>query len=117
MDLSDGLADAVNQVASASGVGVRIDAALLPIDAAALDWWNGRGTDAVTAAVKGGDDYELLFAVAPKSGRALRAVTQRIADPPLTKIGVFTRDAHERVLIRDGNEHALPEGFEHFANR
>ena len=117
MDLSDGLADAVNQVASASGVGARIDAATLPVDAAALDWWTARGDDATTKALIGGDDYELLFAVPSKSARALHAVTRRIADPPLTKIGVFTKDAHERVVLRNGKEDALPEGFEHFANR
>ena len=35
MDLSDGLADAVHQMADASGVGAAIDAAALPIDPAA----------------------------------------------------------------------------------
>ena len=68
MDLSDGLADAVHQVATASRVGVRVDAALLPIDPCARDWWNKRGADAVTAAIAGGDDYELLFAVPAKGG-------------------------------------------------
>jgi thiamine-monophosphate kinase len=117
MDLSDGLADAVHQVAAASQVGVRLDAALLPIDACARHWWNQRGTDAVTAAIAGGDDYELLFAVPAKGAGRLRAVTRQVAEPVLTRVGVFTKDAHERVLIRDGNEDALPEGFEHFANR
>lgn len=117
MDLSDGLADAVNQVASASGVGATIDAALLPVDAAARDWWRACGDDPVARALTGGDDYELLFAVAAKSGRALRAVTRRIADPPLTKIGVFTKDARARVVVKDGKTETLPEGFEHFANR
>ena len=117
MDLSDGLADAVHQVAAASHVGVRLEAALLPIDACARDWWNQRGADAVTAAIAGGDDYELLFAVPAKGAGRLRSVTRQVADPVLTKVGVFTKHAHERVLIRDGNEDALPEGFEHFANR
>jgi thiamine-monophosphate kinase len=90
---------------------------LLPIDACARHWWNQRGTDAVTAAIAGGDDYELLFAVPAKGAGRLRAVTRQVAEPVLTRVGVFTKDAHERVLIRDGNEDALPEGFEHFANR
>ena len=51
MDLSDGLADAVHQVAAASRVGVRVDAASLPIDACAREWWKARGVDAVSAAV------------------------------------------------------------------
>jgi thiamine-monophosphate kinase len=117
MDLSDGLADAVHQVATASHVGVRVDAASVPIDTGARDWWNARGADAVTAAITGGDDYELVFAVPAKGAGRLRSVARQVADPALTRIGVFTKDAHERVLVRDGHEEALPEGFEHFANR
>jgi thiamine-monophosphate kinase len=117
MDLSDGLADAVHQVATASRVGVRVDAASLPIDACAREWWKARGVDAVSAAVAGGDDYELLFAVPAKGAGRLRSVTRRMSDPALTKIGVFTKDAHERVLIRDGKEDTIPRGYEHFANR
>jgi thiamine-monophosphate kinase len=117
IDLSDGLADALRQVASASEVGVRIDSEAVPVDAGAREWWTSRGVDPVSAAVAGGDDYELLFAVPPKSGGALRAIARHVADPPLTKIGVFTKDPRERVLARAGKENALPEGFEHFAHR
>lgn len=117
MDLSDGLADALKQIASASGVGVRVDAEQLPIDACARDWWSSRGVDPVIAAVRGGDDYELVFAVAAKGGGALRSVARHVADPPLTKIGVFTKDPRERVIVRGGQEEAIPEGFEHFAHR
>jgi thiamine-monophosphate kinase len=117
MDLSDGLADALEQVATASGVGVVVDAALLPIDPCARDWWASRGADAVSAALAGGDDYELLFAVPSKRTRALRAVTRRVAEPPLTKIGEFTKDPRERVVMREGKKDVLPRGFEHFANR
>ena len=117
MDLSDGLADALRQVASASGVGVRIDGDALPIDACAREWWTSRGVDPVSAAVRGGDDYELLFSVPSRSGGALRSVARHVADPPLTKIGLFTKDPRELVVARAGKEDALPEGFEHFAHR
>jgi thiamine-monophosphate kinase len=117
MDLSDGLADALEQVATASGVGVMVDAALLPIAPCARDWWTSRGADAVSAALAGGDDYELMFAVPRTRTRAFRAVTRRVAQPPLTKIGEFTKDPRERVVMRAGRKDALPKGFEHFANR
>ena len=117
MDLSDGLADALRQVARASGVGVRIDGDALPIDACAREWWAGRAIDPVIAALGGGDDYELLFAVPPKSGGAMRSVRRHVADPPLTKIGVFTKDPLELAIERAGKQDSLPEGFEHFAHR
>jgi thiamine-monophosphate kinase len=117
MDLSDGLADGLRQIAAASGVGVRIESEALPIDPGAREWWTARGIDPVMAAVKGGDDYELLLAVPPKSGGALRSLARHVADPPLTKIGVFTKDPRQLVVARAGHEDALPEGFEHFAHR
>ena len=117
MDLSDGLADALRQVAVSSGVGVRIDGDAVPIDACAREWWTSRGVDPVSAAVRGGDDYELIFAVPPRSGGALRSVARHVADPPLTKIGLFTKDPRELVIVRGDKEDALPEGFEHFAHR
>jgi thiamine-monophosphate kinase len=75
MDSSDGLADALRQVAAASGPGVRIDGDTSPIDACAREWWTSRGVDPVSAAVRGGDDYELLFAVPPEA--AVRCVRWR----------------------------------------
>jgi thiamine-monophosphate kinase len=117
MDLSDGLADALEQVASASGAGVRVDAAALPIDPGARAWWLAQGVDPVMAAVAGGDDYELLLAVPRKRHGALRSAVRHVADPALTKIGEFTKDPRERVLFDAGKEVALPKGFEHFAHR
>ena len=117
MDLSDGLADALEQVASASGVGVRVEAGVLPIDPCAREWWTARGADPVSAALSGGDDYELLFAVPRRRHGALRSAVRHVADAALTKIGEFTKDPRERVLLRAGKEDGLPKGFEHFANR
>jgi thiamine-monophosphate kinase len=117
MDLSDGLADALRQVADASGVGVRIDAETLPIEPGAREWWTARGEDAVLRATAGGDDYELLLAVPPRSGRALRAVAKQVAEPALTKIGVFTKDPGDLAIVRNGLREELPAGFEHFARQ
>lgn len=114
MDLSDGLADAVRQVAEASGCGARIDAASLPIDPEARDWWLARGTDPVTAALAGGEDYELLLAVPAKSRGRLRSVRRHVAEPTLTRIGEFTRHPGMCTLDRDGAAEALPAGYEHF---
>lgn len=113
MDLSDGLADALRQVATASAVGIRIDADLLPIDPGAREWWTSRGIDPVIAALKGGDDYELLFTAPAKRG-TLRSVMRHITDPPLTKIGVMTKHPGEFVMTRAGKEETIPAGFEHF---
>jgi thiamine-monophosphate kinase len=118
IDVSDGLADALRQVAAAGGTGVRIDAEALPIEAGARTWWDAHGVDAVMAAIAGSDDYELLFAVSRRQAGAMRSVRRHVNEPALTKIGELTKDPRELVLVRNGKTEALPEGFEHFvANR
>jgi thiamine-monophosphate kinase len=114
MDLSDGLADAVRQVAAASGCGARLDARALPIEPAAAEWWMSRGVDPVAAALAGGDDYELLFAVPRRGGGRLRSVARKVADPVLTKVGVFTKDPGQLLVDRDGREEPLGGGYEHY---
>ena len=113
MDVSDGLADAVRQLAHASGCGARVDAGAVPVEAGARDWWTGRGQDVVSAAVAGGEDYELLLAIPRRWSGRLRHVLQRVTRPALTRIGALTRE-QELVLVRNGQPHAWPSGFEHF---
>lgn len=113
MDLSDGLADAVRQMAEASGTGATIDAALLPIDAAARAWFSRAGRDPVIAALAGGDDYELLFAVPRRARGRLATVIRQARGVPITRIGTLT-GAPDVVVTRDGREEPLPAGFVHF---
>ena len=81
IDLSDGLADAADQLAAASGCGVEIDSAALPIEPAAREWWKAAGKDDVLRAMGGGDDYELLFAIPRAWGGRLRHARERVAEP------------------------------------
>ena len=111
MDLSDGLADAVAQLAGASGCGVEIDADAVPIERARGAGGRLAGRDPVTAAMTGGDDYELLLAVPRRWQGRLRHATSRVADPPLHRIGVLTKDASARVLVRDGVREPLRQGL------
>ena len=113
MDLSDGLADAVRQIAQASRTGAIIDAALLPIDPGARAWWAARGSDAVEQALSGGDDYELLFALPQKTARRIRSAESAARGLPLTRIGELTLEPTLMVL-RDGGTARLPHGFTHF---
>ncbi len=113
MDLSDGLADAVRQVAAASRTGARVDAGSLPIPDAACRIFRERGKDPARVAAGGGDDYELLLAVPPKKRRALQALQGLARGVPFARIGELTRDP-ALALVRQGQEEELPEGFAHF---
>ena len=103
MDLSDGLADAVRQIAEASGAGVTIDTASLPIDGD------------LEHAISAGDDYELLFTSRPSQRGRLRNVRRQAGDLPITKIGVVTKGTD--VLLRDERgTREMPRGYEHFGS-
>jgi thiamine-monophosphate kinase len=113
VDLSDGLADGLRQLALASGVGVEVETASLPISDEARAWHAAAGTDPVAAALGGGDDYELLFTVRPRHRGRLRGARRRIGDLPITRIGVVTRG--RGLVVRDASGgRELPHGFEHF---
>lgn len=60
MDTSDGLADAALQVAKSSGVGIEIDAELVPIHAQTLASAKELGLDPLSLALYGGEDFELF---------------------------------------------------------
>jgi thiamine-monophosphate kinase len=113
MDLSDGLSDAVHQIADASRVGARIDAATLPIEPGARRVFEARGLDAVAEAIAGGDDYEMLVAVRPRA-RGRLAAAARHGGVALTRIGVCT-EARAVVLVGAAAEAPLSHGgYQHF---
>jgi thiamine-monophosphate kinase len=113
MDLSDGLADGLRQIAAASGVGMTIDGSALPIDDDLARWCGQHRADPAIAAASGGDDYELVFTSRPAQRGRLRAVRSLLGGLPVTKIGVVTK-ARELVLKTADGDRELPSGFEHF---
>ena len=114
IDLSDGLADGIRQLTHASDVGAVVEADAIPVDPDAREWLEGSGRVALDATLAGGEDYELLFSVAPRQRRQLAAVQKLVGDLPITCIGRIV--AEPRIeLRREGRVDTLPEGFVHFA--
>ncbi len=115
VDLSDGLADGIRQIATASGVGMTIDAGAIPVEQGSLASQGSRGADAaaVDAAIAGGDDYELLFTVRPRTQSRLRAA-RRHGGTPLTRIGVCTAGPELLLEGGGGGRRPVPRGYGHF---
>ena len=114
MDVSDGLVGDLTKMLRVSGVTARVNLARLPLSAAAAA--------AVAAdpalfeiAATGGDDYELLAAVAPESCDAFEAAAAT-AGVAATLIGeAFAGLEPPHFLGRDGREMAFQSGsFSHF---
>ena len=114
IDLSDGLADGLERIAESSGVGITLDRDAVPVEPDAVRWFKARGVDPVTAAIAGGDDYELLFTVRPRQRGRLKAAI-RHGGVALTRIGVCTADGKVAMHSASAPELvALPTGFSHF---
>jgi len=113
MDLSDGLADGLRQIAAESGVGMAIEGTALPIDGDVVRWFEQQCADPPIAALAGGDDYELVFTCRPAHRGRVRAVRTLVGSLPITKIGVVTKGPGMVLRIGAG-ERELPPGFEHF---
>jgi thiamine-monophosphate kinase len=109
MDVSDGLWRSAHILAEAGRVGARLDVERLPISGALRRWSRGRGTDAGTTALVGGEDYELIF-----TARAPTA--ERIARRGWARVVGEIRPAVEGVTAFElGQPREVPREFEHFS--
>ena len=113
VDLSDGLADGLHQLAGASNVGITVDANEIPLPDDARAWFSGHGQDPLTAALQGGDDYELLFTVGARTRGRFRGVLRHAGDVRLRRIGVVTKSTAV-ILTSAGGDQPVPAGYEHF---
>jgi thiamine-monophosphate kinase len=115
IDLSDGLAIDLWRVCEASGVGVRIEAERLPVDPAAAAVAGALQRSALEMALSGGEDYELLFAVAPPDARRVLDRLAAETGRPATVIGEFAPASAGRRVVGDGGSMPLtPSGWTHF---
>jgi len=117
MDLSDGLSGDLREVCTASDVSAWVDAELLPVDPHLASLERARGGDAFSLALHGGEDYQLLFAVAPDRLDGLRDMAV-IWDIPLTVVGEFAPGPSALLLRRGGKLLPLtPQSHDHFRGR
>ncbi|MBC7347287.1 MAG: thiamine-phosphate kinase [Clostridia bacterium] len=119
IDLSDGLAQGVREIARASAVGAEIWSESLPLALATKEVAAAHGQDPLAWALYGGEDYELLFSVRPSAVAAVREELDRACGTPVRVIGcllppeagLLVERAGERVpLARGGYDHFLQPG-------
>jgi thiamine-monophosphate kinase len=106
----DGLADDLNKLLTASGVGAELDAGALPLSA---NLRAVRASDALECALTGGDDYELCFTARPSDDARLRKLAARWS-APVTRIGTIVPGPGARWRL-DGKSFVVPDStFRHF---
>jgi thiamine-monophosphate kinase len=113
IDCSDGLLQDVEHLALASQCGIDIDPELLPISPELLSHEDALQKDSRDLVLHGGEDYELIFSVAPDQVNALRDEFGTCFDLPITEIGICSEDWQG---IRIGGEiPSATSGFDHFS--
>lgn len=109
IDVSDGLLRDLGHVCDASGVGAEVHAHAVPLEPGLAEAAQPVGLDALTLALTGGEDYELLF-TAPEAASLPFAAT---------RIGTIVATGGVRVLDADGRALPVPPatGHDHFRAR
>jgi thiamine-monophosphate kinase len=113
IDVSDGLVQDLGHLCRASGVGALVGADELPLSPAYRRATAGRA-EPLAAALAGGEDYELVLAVAPRALARARAAAAAVGTP-LTVVGRFVRGAGVRVVDARGAPVHVPAGHDHLA--
>ncbi len=99
IDISDGLSSEINHICQKSNVGAKIYAHKIPIDATTAITAEEFNMPPETAALHGGEDYELLFTTSTEHLNKLLAI------PSISIIGRITEASEGvKLVLQGGNE-------------
>ncbi len=115
IDISDGLAQDLNHVLTASGVGATLQKSLLPTSRHFAGFCRDNGLKSLIYLLYGGEDYELLFTLKAEDVYNLEESIDEFGSP-VTQIGEITKGRGITLIGDRGRRQALSEplGFNHF---
>ena len=115
IDVSDGLLQDLNHLCKASGIGAVVWEDALPFSSA---YRSLAGKKQALYALRGGEDYELLFCVRRGDRSRLEKINRRLG-VPITRIGeCVPASAGIQVIDGRGKRVSLPvRGYDHFKSR
>jgi thiamine-monophosphate kinase len=108
MDISDGLSTDLNRICTQSKVGAILSADKIPISDAAK-----KSGNPLAAALNDGEDFELLFTLAPVEWEKLLD-SRLCGNDTIICIGTITNSGRMELRMSDGSLRPLePKGFDH----
>lgn len=114
MDVSDGLASEILHLSDQSKVGFRLYEEKIPMDSLTISTADEFNVNPVMAALSGGEDYELLFTIAPEDFEKIKN------HPDFTVIGhAVDLDQGNHMVLRGSNElsQITAQGWDAFLNK
>lgn len=114
IDISDGLASEVIHLSDQSQVGFRVYEEKLPLDNLTISTADELNLNPAMAALNGGEDYELLFTIAPEDFDKI------VGHPDFSVIGHATDLNDGNHLIARGSNQMVPliaQGWDAFLNK
>jgi thiamine-monophosphate kinase len=114
IDLSDGVASDLYHICRAGGVGARLEAQAAPISPQVRAVAQAIGRDPLSLALRGGEDYQLLFTSPPEKAASLAQVFSQAGLVPPLVLGEIIPG--EEVCLRDGEREKIISGtgYDHF---
>lgn len=118
VDVSDGLLADLGHICQASRVGAEVWLGNLPVGAAAREVAQAAGHDALTWALSGGEDYELLFTVASECAAEVQRILKEETGTLCHVVGQVVEEAEGiRLRLEDGKtttSSGKGAGWDHF---
>jgi thiamine-monophosphate kinase len=114
IDLSDGVGSDLNQICLLSQVGAVVEAESVPIPAGVQEVSALLGTSPLDLALKGGEDYQLLFTVPPDRESLLQTHFHRANLPAPIRIGTVVSGNGVRLRFPRYEVEISGAGFDHF---
>jgi thiamine-monophosphate kinase len=116
LDLSDGLSSDLGHICRRSEVSAVVRSGAVPVSDELVRFCEGNREGAVEMGLLGGEDYELLFTVAPGDVEKVEALSERGGHPRLARIGLIEAGEGEVLLESEEGERSVlkPEGSHHF---
>lgn len=118
IDVSDGLLQDLGHILEESGVGAVLEKKALPVSSPLAQFCIEEGCDPLDFVLRGGEDFELLFAVPPHLEEViLRCIPERLG-VPVAKIGEIIPE-ERKVFLKDDTDFSPLDtrGFDHFVRR
>lgn len=113
IDISDGLGLDLSRILDASNKGARVEALRIPISQAAQEMSKTSGRTPLQHALSDGEDFELLFTLAPQHADRLIQDQNRFFE--ITDIGEILDQPDKRTVRMQNKSFPLKkEGYDHF---